>query len=839
MWNFLNPPDQPEVKFSPHFYPFPMTIIIRFVLVLTLLFLNALPTIAQNTSTQAATVMLSGILKDKTSGEPLAFARVMLRTEADSTNVGGALTTQDGRFRVSGIKNGRYILSISSISYRTFSRNILVGKLSPFLDFGIIEMESEAKKIGEITVTAQQDEVSAKMDKKVFAIEKNISQSGGSVLQAMKNLPGITVDQNGKVQLRGSDKVAVLIDGKQTALTGFGNQAGLDNIPASAIETIEIIANPSAKYDANGNAGIINIIYKQNKQEGFNGKASILAGLGALGQKRENLPEIRPQYQATYKINPSLSLNYRESSINVFVQGDALWQRALKKNEFIERTYDDGRRINQQFLENNTQMALTFKGGVDWQVGAMDALTVSALFYREGHIDRGDLPYDNAETARRQRLWLYYEDEVNTSVNASASWLHKFEQPGHTLSVNLNYTFHREDEKFYFSNTLYAASGAPRTSEDSTALIADENVSDLNIEYVRPLETGRIELGTKFRWRFIPTRMIFLPGANSTLDLTAAGSATYNEIISALYGNYVFESKFVEIEAGVRLEYVNVGYAIDPNQRIYKSDGYNYLQPFPSIRAAYLFDERNKISLFYNRRVDRPDESDLRIFPKYDDPEILKTGNPALRPQFTQTLELGYKAMWEQGYIYAAAYHRITNNILTRILTITPNTTIINSISQNAGNGFNTGFEIIWNQDIEKWLTFSLALNGYQNTLSAFSILNTYPFNTPFSAAQETAYSGNAKVNALFHITDGIDAQLTGIYLAPDVIPQGRIDSRYAVDIGVKAAIQGGKGELFLNMSDVFNTMQIRKNFQSTGVRVLSTDLFETQVIRLGYSYKF
>lgn len=791
---------------------------------------------------QGSNVTLSGVLKDKTNATPLSFARVTLRTASDSTNASGALTTQDGRFRMSGVKSGLYVLSVSYIGYRTISRSILVGKLSQFLDLGIIELEPEVTKLGEITVTAEQDAVSAKMDKKVFSVENNISQTGGSVLQAMKNLPGITVDQSGKVLLRGSDKVAVLIDGKQTALTGFGNQAGLDNIPASAIEKIEIIANPSAKYDANGNAGIINIVYKQNKQEGFNGKAGIITGLGALTQKRENLPDIRPQYQATYKVNPSLSLNYRESSVNAFFQGDALWQRALKKNEFIERVYDDGRRINQQFLENNTQAALTFKGGMDWQVSTDDALTVSAIFYREGHIDRGDLPYDNAVTAQRQRLWVYYEDEVNTSVNASASFLHKFEQPGHTLGVNFNYTFHREDEKFDFSNTLFtngSAGQTRRTSFDTTALIADENVSDLNIEYVRPLETGRIEVGTKLRWRFIPTRMVFLPGDNSTLDLTAAGSATYNEIISALYGNYVFESKFVEVEAGLRMEYVNVGYAIDPNQRIYKSDGYSYLQPFPSVRAAYIIDERNKISLFYNRRVDRPDEPDLRIFPKYDDPEILKTGNPTLRPQFTQTIEAGYKTTWEQGYIYAAAYHRITNNILTRILTATPGSTLINSIAQNAGDGFNTGVEVIWNQDIEKWLSFSIALNGYRNTISAFSILNTYPFNTPFSASEETAYSGNAKLNATFHISEGIDAQFTGVYLAPDVIPQGRIDARYAVDIGAKASIQNGKGELFLNVSDLLNTMQIRKRLQSTGFSVLSTDLYETQVIRIGYSYKF
>ena len=164
-----------------------------------------------------------------------------------------------------------------------------MGSLSNFLDLATISLLQDASALGEIVVTAKQDALSMQMDRKTFAVADNISQSGGSVLQAMQNLPSVTT-QDGKVQLRGNDKVTILIDGKQTGLTGFGSQSGLDNIPASAIEKIEIINNPSAKYDANGNAGIINIIYKKNKKEGFNGKVGFTGGLGALWVRKENLP---------------------------------------------------------------------------------------------------------------------------------------------------------------------------------------------------------------------------------------------------------------------------------------------------------------------------------------------------------------------------------------------------------------------------------------------------------------------------------------------------------------------------------------------------------------------
>jgi outer membrane receptor protein involved in Fe transport len=783
---------------------------------------------------QTKTATISGSVKDKVSHSSIPYVNIILALAKDSTFITGTITNEEGRFTLSNIVPGNYYLEFSFVGYRSLKQPLYVGTLSAFLDLGGIELTEDARILNDVVVMAKQDAVVEELSKKTFTVADNISQSGGSALQAMQNLPGVTIDQNGKVLLRGSDKVTVLIDGKQTALTGFGNQSGLDNLPASAIEKIEIINNPSAKYDANGNAGIINIVYKKNKQEGFNGKVGLTTGIGALGIKRENFPDIPSQYQYNPKLNPSLSLNYRQKKVNVFLQGDLLTQKALNKNEFFERSYTDGEVIHQQFLENRTQTAFTLKSGVDFNFNDRNAFTFSALLNREAHIDRGSLPYFNYDFSELKRLWNYYEDEVNTAINASANYNHKFVQPGHQLNISLNYTFHREDENFSFVNKLPTS-----TSDDVTKLIADENVTDFNVDYVKPLKHGRLETGTKLRWRYIPTNMVFVPGNNSVLDLGAQGWANYNELISALYGNYLYEIRKLELEAGIRVEYVNLDYKVDPNHNTYSSNGYNYVQPFPNFRMAYTTGERNKISIFYNRRVDRPDEQDLRIFPKYDDPEILKTGNPALRPQFTQTFEIGDKASWASGYLYIAAYHRITQNLLTRIFTTPPNSKFINSISQNAGNGYNTGIELVLNQDVTKWVSFNINLTGYKNIISAFSIENVYPFNVPFSAAQQENYSGNAKINVAFHLANKLDIQITSIYLAPDVIPQGKIDSRYSVDFGLKKGIQSGKGELFLNASDIFNTMRIKKNILSDGVRIKSTDLYETQVVRIGYSYKF
>lgn len=786
-----------------------------------------------NLRAQNKPVTVSGSIKDKTTKLPLPFVNVALKTEKDAALITGTITNEEGRFSLANIKSGNYILEFSFIGYKTKIQSIYVGSLSEFLDQGTIELEEDATTLQEVVVVSKTNTVGDKMDKKTFSMADNISQSGGSVLQSMQNLPGVTV-QDGKVQIRGNDKVTVLIDGKQTALTGFGNQSGLDNIPASAIDKIEIINNPSAKYDANGNAGIINIIYKKNKKEGFNGKVGFTSGLGALWERKENLPTIRPQYSLTPKINPTLSLNYRKNKINAFFQGDYLYTETLNKNEFVTRTYNDGSIINQQLKRNRNTHFSTIKSGIDWNIDNYNTLTVSGLFGSEKIIDNGDQPFFNADYSERLRLWQFLEDELKTTVMGTAAYQHKFKQAGHLLNIGFNYTFHREDEKYFFDNILPSSS-----SKDAFKLLSDESVVDLNIDYIKPLKYGRIETGFKFRNRIIPTNMQFFPGTNSPLDASAGGEATYEEIIPAVYGNYIYETNKIEAEVGLRLEYLDLEYEVNPNHPTYRTDGYSYFEPFPNFRFAYKINDDNKISLFYNRRIDRPNEVDIRIFPKYDDAEIIKVGNPGLRPQFTNLVELGFKRNLKKGYLYSAIYHRFANATITRIASTVPSSNLIYAIFQNVNKSSNTGVEMVISQDIAKWYSSNLNLNAYYNQIGALTVQNLYPQPNTFSAAKQDVFSGNIKWNNTLHLTKKVDAQVTAIYLAPDIIPQGKIKSRFSIDLGLKKSVKNGKGEFFINASDLLNTLVIKKEIQGQDFSYTSNDYYETQVIRLGYNYKF
>jgi outer membrane receptor protein involved in Fe transport len=782
---------------------------------------------------QKNNITLSGLILEKTSQNALPFVTISLKTNKEETFVMGTVSDENGRYILSNVKPNTYKLYATIVGFRPYISEVYVGGVSDYLNLPTIILEEDLKLLNEVTVTAKQDMVDSKMDKKIFSIADNISQSGGSVLQAMQSLPSVSVE-NGKIQLRGNENVAVLIDGKQTALTGFGIQYGLDNLPASAIERIEIINNPGSKYDANGSAGIINIIYKKNKKEGFNGKIGFSGGLGALGIKQQNLPSIRPQYQNTPKINPSLALNYSKNKTNFFFNTDYLYTETLNKNEFTDRIYDDGKVIRQQLKRNRNTTFLTTKTGLDYSINAKNTLSVSGLFGTEKIIDRGDEPFFNANLTERLRLWQFLEDELKTTAMATATFQHKYIQPGKLLNVGFNYTFHREDEKYFFDNILPSFMG-----KDSFKLLSDEKVADLNIDYIKPLQYGTFETGLKLRRRTIPTNMQFFQGLNSPLDKDAGGKATYSETIPAIYSNYLFETKKLEAEIGLRIEYVNLNYAVDPKHNTYKSDGYNYTQPFPSVRLGYKVNENNKLTFFYNRRVDRPNEVDIRIFPKYDDAEIVKVGNPALKPQFTNTLEMGFKTNIIKGYFYSSLYHKVTAGSITRISSIVPGSTILYAIFQNAGKSSNSGVETILSKEFSKAFSFTANMNIFQNKINAFTVNNLYPKPNTFTADAQKLLSGNAKLNVLTHFKNKLDWQISAIYLAPDLIPQGKIGARFSLDTGLKKTLKNGKNEITLNATDLLNTMITNRQITGMGFSYTSKDYFETQVVRLGFSYKF
>ncbi len=801
---------------------------------LLVLFFTSISLFAQ----EPETVTVSGQLFDAETKEPLSFANVAVHSFEDNVLVTGTITDIDGRFEIQEIPLGKYEVYFSFIGYSGSQQTLLAGGLNTIFDLGKIELEPSAEALQEVAVTGKLATTNSDLNKKSFSLADNIAQSGGSVLDAMKTMPGVAFDQEGKVVLRGSDKVIVLIDGKQSSLTGFGNQKGLANIPASNIEKIEIINNPSSKYDANGFAGIVNIVYKKEKETGLNGDVGLSLGLGALGKRRPDTKTDLGSFSVNPKLIPSINLNYKKDKVNYFLQSEFIVQEALPNNEFTTRNYDDGRNIVSQVPENRKQFRAIINGGIDYDLDENNSFTFSGLYDREKHIDTSQVAFIDLNNNVRNRFYNWREEEVTRYVNGAVNYRHTFEQAGHTLSANAQYTQGLEDETYSLND-----SSAVRIGRDMTNIRAIENTTSLSTDYVRPLKNGRIELGAKLRIRRLPVDYTITPGNNSIIYPNLGTFSDWGENLFAGYVNYLLEKEKYDVEAGVRAEQTDVFYDLDPDNIYYpNNDDYEYFELFPSVRFTYKLNDTNKLSAFYNRRIDRPGEPELRIFPKYDDPELLKVGNPYLRPQFTDAFEIAHKYSWGTGSIFSALYHRLIKDQYQRIFSIDnsdPDYDIVNRIYQNTGSATNTGLELLFSQDITNTFKVSASFNGYINTIDAYQGILLFPFERPFAIDESNDEVWNAKLTSEFVLPWEVSAQMTGVYYSGMNIPQGEQMGRSSVDFGLKRTIWEKKGELTLAATDIFNTFGIRQELDGKGFEALYENFYETQIIRLGMKYRF
>ncbi|MGY8914153.1 MAG: TonB-dependent receptor domain-containing protein, partial [Flavobacteriales bacterium] len=783
-------------------------------------------------------ITITGQLIEESSNVPLPFANVSVTNSVTNTLVTGAITDENGRFKIQDLPLGKYRINFSFIGYSPEEQKLTASGLNTIFDLGKIIMKPSAEELSEVELLAKQATTNADLNKKTFNLANNVAQSGGSVLDAMKTMPGVAFDQDGKVILRGSDKVVVLIDGKQSSLTGFGNQKGLSNIPASNIEKIEIINNPSAKYDANGFAGIVNIIYKKEKQNGLNGDVGLSFGLGALGKRKTDTKTELGSYSVNPKVIPSINLNYRKGPINYFLQSEFIIQEALPNNEFSTRSYANGDNIISQVPENRRQFRSIITSGIDWEIDDNNSMTLSGMFDREKHIDTAQVAYINMDTGNRIRYYNWQEEEVTSYINVATNYRHSFEQVGHTLSGSVQYTRGLEDESYFLND-----SSSVRVGRDATNIRAIEHTISVSTDYTRSLPYGKIELGAKARIRRLPVDYTITSGANSIIYPDLGDFSDWGENLYAGYVNYILEKERYDIEGGIRAEQTNVFYKVDSANIYYaNNDKYDYFELFPSVRFTYKMNSQNKISLFYNRRVDRPGEPELRIFPKYDDPELLKVGNPYLRPQFTDAVEVAHKFSWDSGSLFSAVYHRMIKDQYMRIFSIddsNPDYDIVNRIYQNTGRATNSGIEVLFSQDIVQNWKLSGSVNWYQNKIDAFQGTLLFPFERSFSIAPSSDLAGDFKINNEIILLRDVTFQITGLYYSEKNIPQGKELGRSSIDVGVKKKLWNAKGELFLSASDIFNKFGIRQALVSEGLNTLYENYYETQIVRLGLNYKF
>jgi hypothetical protein len=515
-------------------------------------------------------VTVAGRVVVGTTQQALPFATVTVTR--DGVVVAGVLADEAGRFVVAGLPRGSYTVTSSIIGFVPADVALLIGERNNNYDLGDMALAAAAGQVDEVIVSAQRQVLEASLDRRVFNLAEGFAQATGSVLDAMRGLPGVTIDQDGQVQLRGSDRVAILVDGKQSSLTGFGNQSGLDSIPAGSIASIEIINNPSAAFDAAGMAGVINIVYKKDLQEGLQVDGGLTASIGQLTKRRADLPTDLGSFSSNPKINPSVNVVNNGERGSFFVQADLMFQEDLPNNEFTTRYYDDGSVTLSQVPENREQTQVVVRGGIDRVFDEYRTLSFSSIFDFEQHEDVAQVPFIDAADMQRYRFWFWREQEKTGHLNLLLDYKREFEQPGHEFRLGLQYTRGWEDEAYFLNDR-----SALRNSQDATHLDAVENTLPFQLDYVRPTRSGRLETGLKLQRRWIPVDYNVERGVDTIIYPGLGEWSKWGEDIYAGYVNYVHEKPKYAVEAGLRVEQTDVYYDLPPENIYYsQSDRYDY-----------------------------------------------------------------------------------------------------------------------------------------------------------------------------------------------------------------------------------------------------------------------
>ena len=766
---------------------------------------------------------IKGLVVTGQDNKPLEYASVGVYRMADSTLVTGALTDSKGTFTVENLPFGKFYVEVNYVGFKK-SRvtNILLTPKNKEAAIGNISITENTTKINEVEVVGTRSQVEYKLDKKVVNVSSNLVASGGTAVDALQNVPSVATDVDGNVTLRGSGNFQVLVDGKPSVLQG---SEALQQIPAGTIENIEIITNPSAKYDADGVAGIINIVMKKQK---FSGISGIINATGATV----------PQYGTDFL------LSYRTNKVTVSLGGDWSDQQNPGTIKSTQWTYFPTDTSVQHTTASNVfiRKGYGLKSGIDWKITDNSTLSVNGAY--------GKREFDRTSTAQYNRHFMsgtvadsnYLQSNNGIGkrnfYNLNTDFTHNFDSKGHQLTASLYYAYSTGDN--YGDVWLQSTDPDyqnPSSSYTITRTASNQAQSDLRskLDYSHPFtEKSKLELG--YQGRYITTQDTFY--TQTSFADRVFGAQYYQEYIhfvdnvQSVYGTYSNTLGFLDFQAGLRAEYNYRTLSSYMNSTTYKI---NHLDLFPTLHLTKQIDENNQIQLSYSRRVQRPDERSLDPYKQWFNTYNFRIGNPSLRPQFTDSYELNFQNKFTTGFWSAEAYYRRTTDLMEGAQFRFSGDTMEN-YQINVGHDASSGVELMVNSDLFKW--WNLNITG---TIYYYQLMGTIPaFQTaPAYSINSNTVTGNVRMNSVFKLPWGTRVQLQAMYNAPSVNPQGTDGYMFMTGFAVRQDFFKRKLSATLQMRDMFNTM--RRLSTSSGPGFYSSSEFHRngQILVLTLSYKF
>jgi len=762
--------------------------------------------------------LLKGVLADVATRSPLPFATVILISMPDSSVTTGSITDEAGRFTLSAAP-GAYFLRAQFLTYRnSFTGNIQLSALEQTINLGTILMEPSDKLLDEVVITAEKSQLQFGLDKQVYNVGKDLANQGGSASDVLDNVPSVTVDVEGNVSLRGSDNVRILIDGKPSGLVSFGAD-GLRQLPANMIDRIEVITNPSARYEAEGMAGVINIVLKKEQQRGINGAVDLTVGhpdqYGAsvnMNLRRERL-NFFANYGIRYRSGPGVGNQYQE-----FRTDSALLITDLRSERFRTGLSNNIRLGTDYFITPKDVLTAAFS------LRFSDDYNTSSILYRDFI---NDLSQPDGSTRRTDD-----EKEDEQSKEWSVSYKKSFQREGHTMSADVQYMDNTEWERsdlreIYFANDG-AASGQPDLQQRSDNREGQHNLV-MQLDYVQPFnKEGKFELGYRGGFRGINSDFLVESLENSDWTPLAglSNNVKFKENIHAFYGIVGNKIKQFSWQTGMRTEIADIETELLQTQERNARPVYTNL--FPSAHIGYELPKQHSVQLSYSRRIRRPNFWDLNPFFSYSDARNFWSGNPNLQPEYTDAYELGHLKRWEKGSLNTAIFYRFSTDVVERIRTQISDTSAftrpVNLAQRNEyGLSLTGSYELLSNWQFNGNLNFFRSITEGR--------FEEQDFNAD-------TYTWFGRVSSKLELWEKLNIQATFNYRAPRVTTQGREKAMYHADLGMSMDVLKNKGTLTLSVNDVFNTR--RRRYVTQGLDFFTEGSFQWRArqISLSFSYR-
>ena len=764
---------------------------------------------------------VSGIIKDGGKQEVIDAATVSLLSGKDSSLIKAAVTDKQGNFTFENIKDGNYLVSASSIGHKTaYSKSFSLSPDQSAISLEVLQLIPLNKDLKDVTVTSKKPFIERRLDKTVVNVDASVTNAGTTAMDVLEKSPGVTVDKDGNVSLKGKQGVMIMLDGKPTYLNGPELANLLRSMSSANLDQIEIMTNPSAKYDAAGNSGIINIRTKKNKQKGFNGSVTLGYGQGVYG-----------------KTNNSLNLNYRNGKFNVFSNLSANYRNSFQQLD-IKRIYKNDDQSIAAIFDQNARMLHhngnnTGKIGVDYY--ANKKTTVGVVF--SGFVNPEKQTSNNTSYLKNymgklDSLAISTSDEDGSWKNKGVNFnlRHQFDSTGREFTMDVDYVKYNASKTQPFSNVTYLPDG---TILNSSKLLGELpsviNIYSAKADYIHPLKNGlKIETGVKTS--FVNTDntagYFNIIGDVKVPDYEKTNRFKYKENINAAYVNASKEIKKWGFQAGLRLENTNYsGNQFGNPQRPDSSFKKSYVGLFPTMFVSYNANEKNQFSFSYGRRINRPAYEDLNPFMFYLDKYTYGEGNPFLRPSYANVLEASHT--YNQWLTTTVNYSH-TKDLFSETFEPRGFATVIKQ--GNFASSDNASISLSAQKELIKIWTLIVYTEANYSAYKGLLYGNT-------GTRSGTNYLIN--INNQFKFKKGWSAELSGFYRTKGIEGQISINPLSQINAGVQKEILKKKGSLKLNIRDAFFTM-----IQNGKVDILNTDASfhqynDSRVVSLNFTYRF